>query len=106
MAYVRDGGKHGLAICDLGWGELDLEEDVEKRGIPSIEELKLIYENRDIVRLFEKYWSCNMYQSSWVKGKLNPEKTILYVMDFATGGGTYHRAVGEGKLVVLKIYRF
>ena len=71
VAYIRDGGKHGLAIRNIGWKCIDCSSDgynkteyIKRRGIPTIEELKLIYENRDILRLYDIYWSCTVSSSS------------------------------------------
>lgn len=70
VAYIRDGGKHGLAIRNIGWKCIDCSSDgynmteyIKRRGIPTIEELKLIYENRDILRLYDIYWSCTVSSS-------------------------------------------
>lgn len=103
VAYIRDGGKHGLAVRDAGWGYVNLREDVEKRGIPTIDELKLIYSNRDMIRLYDIYWSCTWDKKT--KANRN-SSTFLFTMDFSTG-----QVKGEGdrccqRRVILKIYRF
>ena len=58
VAFVRDGGRHGFAICNLGWGYLSsYKNNISRQEIPTLDELKIIYQSRDILRMYNKYWS-------------------------------------------------
>ena len=58
VAYIRDGGKHGFAILNLGWKRLYLYTDnILRQEVPTLDELKLIYQNRDVLRIYENYCS-------------------------------------------------
>ena len=62
VAYIRDNGKHGLAVYNTGWHSIS-ESDRAMKTIPTFNELELIYNNRDEVRLFDIYWSCSRTSS-------------------------------------------
>ncbi len=104
VAYTRDGGKHGLAVSSKGWGniyECDnychfIDEYVTRKGIPTLEELKKIYENRDVIQFYDIYWTCT-------KGDEN--KIGCYTIDFSTGETTLKNPRGN-YAVILLIYRF
>lgn len=101
VAYVRDGGKHGFAIYNKGWNAITSNGEekqmyIVQKGIPTFDELKLLYQNRDAVRLYDIYWSCSEDTENSYKCK---------TLDFSTG-------VSDGKYsyqknaVVLLIHRF
>ena len=99
VAYIRDGGKHGLAVLNKGWQSMHSNVDtyITRKGIPTLEEMKLIYSNRDIVRLYDIYWTCSRNPSSY--------SYKYYVCDFSTNTiseADYTRAAG----VILLIHRF
>ena len=85
VAYVRDGGKHGLAILNMGYGKLSADKKtyVTQKGIPTIEELRLLLKNRDNVQLYDRYWSCSRYTGNdkWCAGS----GYIYYTIDFSNG---------------------
>lgn len=101
VAYVRDGGKHGLAILNKGWAEINRNTEfyVTQQHLPTVDELDQIYQNRDILRLYNIYWS------------RTPEKTgsyfngYYYTKDFSTGkrGSEYHQ---RENAIILLIHRF
>lgn len=99
VAYIRDGGKHGLAISNAGWGrpytQQEREVYITRKGIPTLEELKLIYANRDVVRLYDIYWTCT-------KGRANGEYIIK---DFSTGEES-SCDYSDKNAIILLIYRF
>ncbi len=97
VAYVRDGGKHGLAVLNKGWQAMygKIEKFITQKGIPTLEEMKLLYPNRDIVRLYDIYWTCSRNNSSH----------MYYTYDFSTGKieeKNYYYSNG----IILLIYRF
>lgn len=99
VAYIRDGGKHGLAVLNKGWQAMSDKKDlyITRKGIPTMEEMKLIYSNRDIVRLYDIYWTCSRNSSS--------SYYYYYTYDFSTGKITevdYSNPNG----VILLIHRF
>lgn len=104
VAYIRDGGKHGLAVYNEGWKSIvsynsELKQKyITQKGIPTFDELKLLYENRDAVRLYDVYWSCT-----------DDEKASDYyeykTMDFSTGA-VDSKDVRNPNAVVLMIHRF
>lgn len=101
VAYVRDKGKHGLAVLEKGWERINKEvtvktEYVDRKGIPTLEELKEIYKNRDILGMYGRYWSCTK-----VKGFSSTYKTI----DFSTGEHMNHDGTYPSAIVLL-IHRF
>lgn len=99
VAYIRDGGKHGLAVLNKGWQAMSDKKDlyITRKGIPTMEEMKLIYSNRDIVRLYDIYWTCSRNTSS--------HSYYYYTYDFSTGKITeddYAKSNG----IILLIHRF
>lgn len=103
VAYIRNGGKHGLAVFDEGWKSIahpyssELRQKyIIQKGIPTFDELKLLYENRDAVRLFDVYWSCTV----------DEKDSYLYkTMDFSTGT-VDSKKIYDPNAVVLLIHRF
>ncbi|MBO7587408.1 MAG: hypothetical protein J6T13_09580 [Bacteroidales bacterium] len=98
VVYIRDGGKHGLAVLNKGWQKLYYYFDlyVTRKGIPTLDEMKLIYSNRDVVRLYDIYWTCTPEQNS---------RTLFFTHDFSTGKiTTAHQDSVNG--VILLIHRF
>lgn len=100
VAYIRDGGKHGLAVFNAGWdcpySDKQYTIYITRKGIPTLEELKLIYANRDIIQLYDIYWTCTPESNS---------TTNFVIKDFSTGkestcNYTYKNAV------ILLIHRF
>lgn len=98
VAYTRDEGRHGLAIFKKGWDSLtnNLELYITRKGIPTIEELDLIYANKDKVGLFDVYWSCSKTSGC--------APTCYAYKDFATGKGDH--TFGDNTRFILLIYRF
>lgn len=103
VAYVRDGGKHGLAVFNEGWeailSSIDSEirqKYITQKGIPTFDELKLLYENRDVVRLYDVYWSCTVDEK---------EKILYKTIDFSTGTVDSKNSYSPGAVVLL-IHRF
>lgn len=99
VAYIRDGGKHGLAVLNKGWQSMYNKSEIyiTRKGVPTLEEMKLIYSNRDIVRLYDIYWTCSRNPSS--------SSYKYYVYDFSTNKieeTDYTRVAG----IILLIYRF
>lgn len=102
VAYVRDGGKHGLAIRNMGWGAFDEDylkyQYVTQRGIPTLDEMRLIYANRDILRMYDIYWTCTYCSKCTASG-------YYYVKNFSTEvENTENRY--KPNAVVLLIHRF
>ena len=101
VAYIRNGGKHGLAIYNAGWGRpytaREYEAYITRKGIPTLEELKLIYANRDVVRLYDSYWTCTRRDTSTTE--------YFKIKDFSTGeeSDCYYKVE---KAMILLIYRF
>lgn len=103
VAYTRDGGKHGLAVYNKGWGAIDdlwndavFDKYVTRKGIPTLEELKLIYNNRDVIRFYDIYWSCTP--------KAYGSRQYI-VIDFSTGKvDEKYKERADG--VILLVYRF
>ena len=103
VAYIRDGGKHGLAVFIEGWESIvssynsELRQKyITQKGIPTFDELKLLYENRDAVRLFDVYWSCTVDEK---------ESRLYKTIDFSTGS-VDSKDCYNPKAVVLLIHRF
>lgn len=117
VAYTRDGGKHGFAVSNEGWYHLDdykyyygtdkygatkyeyYSTVIERRGIPTLDELKEIYKNRDKLRLYDIYWSCTEIP----KKGYDHYKYKLY--DFSSGI-VIEGFASKKQAVVLLIYRF
>jgi len=103
VAYIRNGGKHGLAVFNEGWKKIKTtsysdhgQKYIVQKGIPTFDELKLLYENRDAVRLYDVYWSCTV----------DEKDSYLYkTMDFSTGAVDSKKSY-EPNAVVLLIHRF
>lgn len=87
VAYIRDGGKHGLAVLIKGRGRLSEDENtyITQKGIPNFDELKLIYQNKDVLGLYGVYWSCteDVASSRYVEKVLQTE-----TFEDATATGT------------------
>lgn len=96
VAYIRDGGKHGLAVWDQGWVGISMGE-IEKKTIPTWDELKQIYVNHDILGLFDIYWSANNRRFNY--------ETQCRAMDFSTGKEYWIKARSD-KAKELLIHRF
>lgn len=97
VAYVRDGGKHGLAVFNEGWTYIR-PEDRTMKTIPTFEELELIYQNRDQVRLYDIYWSCTL-------GKVSSDD-YYKVKDFSTGKVRVVYYNRNREAMKLRIHRF
>lgn len=103
VAYIRDGGKHGLAVMEKGWSVIRgpggnlYTRYVERKEIPTLKELELIYANRDILRLYGKYWSCTPTRED------NHE--FFKTIDFSTGQYEDIRP-SRSNAIVLLIHRF
>lgn len=97
VAYIRDGGKHGLAVLNKGWKALNSNytDYVTRKGIPTLDEMKLIYANRDIVRLYDIYWTCSKLQSGY-----------YCTFDFSTGKMNDGSSSSKEEGVILLIHRF
>lgn len=54
VAYIRDDGKHGFAVRDLGWEEVKGYRPI---SIPTLKELREVYKNRDKLKFYDIYWS-------------------------------------------------
>ena len=100
VAYTRDGGQHGLAVFNTGWKPLDenLQLYVTKRGIPTFDELELIFANRDKIRLYDVYWSCTKAEGT------SCSPTCYKFIDFASGQKD-HGCCSRVKCILL-IHRF
>lgn len=101
VAYIRDSGKHGLAVSDKGWAAITASSTstqmyIVQKGIPTFDELKLLYQNRDPVRMYDVYWSCTQ----------DSENSRYYkTMDFSTG--VIDSKIGyQPNAIILLIYRF
>ena len=97
VAYTRDNGKHGYAVLDQGWKEMTYDQ-VSKKQTPTLAEMKLIYANRDLVRLYDKYWTCTKdagYSSYY-----------YWTKDFSTGGETSYKNETKNVARLLLIHRF
>ena len=104
VAYTRDGGKHGLAVCDKGWDNLygdNYTKFVTRKGIPTLEELKMIHSNKDIIRFYGIYWTCS--RKDFPYGS-SPD-AYYYVVDFSTGVTDY-KAKKDDNGIILLIHRF
>lgn len=99
VAYIRDSGKHGLAVLNKGWQSMYDKRDIyiTRKGVPTLEEMKLIYSNRDIVRLYDIYWTCSRNDSS--------NSCYYLTYDFSTNK-IVERDYRDTKGVVLLIHRF
>lgn len=99
VAYVRDGGKHGLAVLNKSWQDMYDKKDefITRKGIPTLEEMKLIYSNRDLVRLYDIYWTCSRNNSS--------SYYMYYTFDFSTGK-IAEADFSKAKGIILLIHRF
>lgn len=96
VAYIRDGGKHGLAVLEMGWCSLSTRE-IEKKTIPTWDELNQIYANRDALGLYEIYWSNKNRRFNF--------ETKCKAMDFSTGK-EYWFSHRDSRAKKLLIYRF
>lgn len=98
VAYIRDSGKHGLAVLNKGWQSMYGKNDIyiTRKGVPTLEEMKLIYSNRDIVRLYDIYWTCTKKDNS---------SCYYTVYDFSTGKIDYADYT-YSKGIILLIHRF
>ncbi len=105
VAYTRDEGKHGLAVYEEGWAAISKEytRNVGQKEVPTIEELKLIYANRDKLGLYNKYWSCTLSP----RGADSPlyNARYYYAIDFSTGKQFDLQWQSENSVILL-IHRF
>ena len=100
VVYIRDNGQHGYAILDMGWTTMK-SENVSRKDVPTLSELKQIYNNRDAVRMYDIYWTCT-------KSDTKKESDSYYVcMDFSTGTTKDGYRTGSADFAkVLLIHRF
>lgn len=97
VAYVRDEGKHGLAVLDKGWSRISIEE-IEKKAIPTWDELKQIYVNHNVIGLFDIYWSTKYRRFDY--------GNQCRALDFSTGKESWFNISRDGKARKLIIHRF
>lgn len=97
VVYIRDNGQHGYAVLDKGWTTM-YRENVTRKDVPTLYELKQIYNNRDVVRMYDIYWTCTE----------SDKKSGYYVcMDFSTGTTKDGERTGSANFAkVLLIHRF
>lgn len=102
IAYVRDEGKHGLAIHNAGWQALksDYQKYIVQKGIPTIAEMKMIYSNRDLVGLYDIYWVCDGQCSS-----CSCDTSCKCALDFSIGEFCSRCPSGKNGVILL-IHRF
>lgn len=82
---------------DEGWTTMSYD-NVTRKDVPTLYELKQIFNNRDVVRMYNIYWTCTE----------SDKKSDYYVcMDFSTGitKDGYRRGSTEFAKVLL-IHRF
>lgn len=105
VAYTRDEGKHGYAVYEEGWAAISKEytRNVGQKEVPTIEELRLIYANRDKLGLYNKYWSCTLSP----RGADSPlyNARYYYAIDFSTGKQFDLQWQSENGVILL-IHRF
>ncbi len=106
VAYVRDGGKHGIAILNKGWQAIYGNQQlyVTKKGIPTLEELRIIYTNRDVLRLYDTYWTCTL-DSARTSQSIYAIGVYYFNKDFSTGKEESRRLDYDGCGILL-IHRF
>lgn len=106
VAYIRDGGKHGLAILNRGWQSItgNSQKYVVQRGLPTLEEMKMIYSNRDLLGLYDKYWISEYANVSacTINGH---EYKYICIMDFLDGK-VFYDCPYDSNGVVLLVHRF
>lgn len=99
VVYIRDNGQHGYAVLDKGWDTMK-SDNVTRKDVPTLPELKQIYNNRDAVRMYDIYWTCTEPTS-----KKNANYYIY--MDFSTGAtNEAYRTSSVNIAKVLYIHRF
>lgn len=113
VAYTRDEGEHGFAIFNEGWGWLEsddrsrynserCEKYLYQKGVPTLDELRQIYANKDILKLYDTYWTCED-----VPKRGYSKYYQVYVIDFSTGKKEKREPDSNGqKAVILLIHRF
>lgn len=101
VVYIRDYGKHGYAVLDKGWHSVNYYGNtISQKKIPTIEELKLIYANRDAIGLFSKYWSCTK------SGSCTSGRSTYKTIDFSTGKEIAECENEQNGGIILMIHRF
>lgn len=108
VVYIRDGGKHGYAVWDGGWNNITYygSEKVKQKEIPTYEELKLIYANRDAIRFYKRYWTCTRVGSCEGYTGTSETTSTYRTIDFSTGKETAECGRDSNGGVVLLIHRF
>lgn len=102
VVYIRDNGKHGYAVCDMGWDYMK-RENISRKDIPTLPELKQIYANRDAVRMYDIYWTSTIFVSE----KTKESSEHYYYMDFSTGSVNERYFLSNRDVAkVLFIHRF
>ncbi len=98
VVYIRDNGQHGYAVLDKGWIGMQWT-DISKKSVPTLQEMKQIYSNRDAVRMYDIYWTCTQDETSRYS-------TNYTYMDFSTGitKSAYYSNENEAKVIL--IHRF
>ena len=105
VAYIRDGGKHGLAILNRGWQSIIDTDYVARMSIPTLEELQLIYENRDLLSLYDIYWTCTKSGPKQIANNQLCYDQDMEAIAFPTGK-VVHVHPGTANGVVLLVHRF
>lgn len=98
VVYIRDNGQHGYAVFDKGWIGLDWT-DITKKSVPTLQEMKQIYANRDAVRMYDIYWTCTVDETANLSD-------YLTCMDFSTGITKSFYYTSKYKAKVILIHRF
>ena len=106
VAYTRDGGAHGLAVYNRGWAALDCNfcDYIAKKRVPTLEELELIYTNRDKIRFYDIYWSCSRVDKN--DKACRNGSYYYYAIDFSTGETKCRYSLQSDAAVLLLIHRF
>lgn len=98
VVYIRDNGQHGYAVFDKGWIGL-VWTDITKKSVPTLQEMKQIYANRDAVRMYDIYWTCTVDETA-------NRSDYLTCMDFSTGITKSFYYTDNNKAKVILIHRF
>lgn len=101
IAHLVGNKNHGFAIRDIGVISLCVPSTLEylkKQMIPSLDEMKIIYNNNDNLGFTGKYWTSSVY------GYQDRGYTYFYLFDFLTGKQYY--ASQQNDYNVLLIHRF
>ena len=108
VAFIREGGKHGLAVKDSGWHGISSDKSyyVTQQNTPTLEELKQIYGNRDYIGLYNKYWTRTENEKSREKKSSGSGYYYYYyVIDFSTGTQSLLRG-DKSDAIILLVHRF